>query len=138
MSANTSLTGAQLIQLASDFNAMAGTARDVLTDATIELTADQSNLLSADVIQLGNIAANLATWAALLIFEDSDKAFQTVQSSTQSGAARLAQLKADAKKVNAIISVLGAAVSLGLTFGSGGVLGIISAAGNLATAAGQV
>ncbi len=116
---------------------MAGSARDVLVDSAIELSPDQSNAIAADGIQLGNIAGNLLTWAAQIIFDDADQAFQAIQASTQSGAAKLAQLKADAQKVNSIINVLGAAVSLGLAFGTGNVPGIISAGTTLATAVAQ-
>lgn len=134
MPTNATLTAAQLIQLAADFNSLGNLARSILNNPTITLDPDVSNAIASDLTSLSNIAANLATWGAQVAFADSDAAFNTISSATQSANATVNQLKSTVSKINSIVNIFGAAVVLGVTFGSGNFVSVITAAGKLGDA----
>ena len=132
MPENSTLLSSQLLQLSSDFNDLGDGARGALSNQA--LTPNQSNVISSDMTTLYNTAGNLATWGAQVVFADSDAAFNTISSATKSGATALQQLQADVAKVNSVINILGAAIALGVAFGSGNPGTILQSAGKLATA----
>lgn len=134
MSANQQLSSDQIMALAVSYSSLGDAARDVLRDPTIVLTQDQSNLIASDMTQCYGISGNLATWAVQVIFADSDSAFQSIIASTQSGSAAVVRLKAEVAKINSIMNILGAAVSLGISFGTGNWVSVMSAANNLGNA----
>jgi hypothetical protein len=134
MPTNSTLSGAQLVQLAADFSSLADQARDILTNPDLNFSANVSNALSSDMSTLSNIAANLAMWGAKIVFADSDSAFQTISSSTQAANAAVTKLQNDVKKINSVVTILGDAVSLGVSFGTGNWVSVVSAATSLGSA----
>ncbi len=132
---NSPLTGAQLVQLASDFSALAELAGGMLADPNLNLSDQQSTDLTTDATELSNIATNLAMVGAKVTFDDSDSAFTTISGATQSANAAVSRLKSEVAKIDSVVKILGSAVSLGLAFATGNVGGIITAATGLANAA---
>jgi hypothetical protein len=131
MPANAPLDGAALVKLSGDFNNLGNQTRGILNDPTIVLSPGESGALSADLTNLSNIAANLATWSARVVFSESDQAFKTISAATDEANAKVDQIKAIAGKISSVVSILGDAVSLGVAFGSGNPIGIITAANQL-------
>lgn len=128
---NAPLTGAQLIQLSTDVNTLGNLIRGILNDPNMNLSQGQSSVLSADLTSLSDTAANLATWGAQVVFADSDAAFTTISSATSAANAKVAQLKATVAKIDSVVNIVGAAVSLGVAFGTGNFVNVLSAAGQL-------
>jgi hypothetical protein len=120
------------MQLASDFGDLADQARDILTSPSITLSPDQSNVVAADMSQLNNIAANLATWSAAIIFADSDGAFQSISNATTAAKASLATIVKQIGEISSAIGILGKVVSLGVAFGTGDFVSVLTAATGLA------
>ncbi len=131
MPASSALTGAQLVQIGSDFGALAEQTRSILADPNSNLSAGVSNAMAADLSSLSNIAANLSMWGARIVFADSDASFQSISSATQSANAVVARLKGDETKIGSIVNILGSAVSLGVAFGTGNWVSVVSAAATL-------
>ncbi|MGB8910001.1 MAG: hypothetical protein WCC84_14745 [Candidatus Cybelea sp.] len=129
------LTGAQLVQLASDFSALAEQAGEMVADPNLNLTDAQSTALTTDESKLSNIAANLAMWGAKVAFDDSDASFASISSATQSANNAVSNLRHTVAKINSVVNIVGNAVALGMGFATGNVVGIVSAAANLASAA---
>jgi hypothetical protein len=133
---NAGFTQQQLAELAQAFATLAQQAGDMLADPSVVLSADQSNVMAADVSSLDNIAANLATWGAGMTFSDSNAAFAAMSSAATTASARISGLKSTRDGISSIIAVLGSAISLGIAFGTGNKYAVGSAAVNFASAAG--
>lgn len=130
----STLSSAQILQLATDFSSLADSVRDILMDPDMTLSPAASNVLSSDLTSLSNIAANLATWSALCSFANSDDAFAKLSKATDDANQKVAELEKTVAKINSIVNIVGSAISLGVAFGTGNVIGIIGDAGNLETA----
>ena len=125
------LSSDQIVALAADFNELGNAARAMLNDPNLSLTSGQSGSLDDHIRDFSTAANELATWAAQVAFDDSNDAFTTIRAQTRSACDTAAKLKAVAAKAQAVIDVLGAAVSVGLSFGTGGAGAILAAAGHL-------
>ena len=126
---------AQLLIIASGFGSLADEARSILSDDSITLTTNQSNLISSDMTSLYNNASNVATLAAKVAFEDADAAFQAISTSTKFGCDSLKALQTQVANVNKMCTILAASVSLGVAFGTGNPVAIVKGAVALKNAA---
>ena len=129
------LTAQQLVQLAADFNGLANLDRSILNDPSIDLPPTAADALTAHLTNLSDVAANLATLGAQVAFGDSDAAFERISDATQQANTTVARLQGTVAKINSIVNILGAAVSLGVAFGTGNVPAILGAADKLRQAA---
>jgi hypothetical protein len=134
MPANSSMSSAQLSQIAWELVSLANQGRNILNDPPEGLSPSQSNAIAADVTSLSNIAANLFSISSQLIFSESDSAFTVISSAAQAANTKVAQIQSTVGKINSIVNILGSVVSLGVAFGSGNFVSVLSAASNLATA----
>jgi len=131
MPSNTALDPGQVLQIASYLNAIGNIIRNILNDPNVVLSNDQSNLLSSDLISISNVAANLSTWAAQVVFADSDSAFDNISNATQVASTKLQSLQKDVAKMSSILNIVADVVNLGVAFGTGNVAGILSASSSL-------
>jgi hypothetical protein len=132
--AQSSLTGEQLVSLASDFSALAEQAGEMLADPNLNPSVEQTNALYDAQNKLSDIAANLAMWGAKVEFDDSESSFASLSNATQSANAAVKKLKTTVAKINSVVNILGSAASLGLSFATGNAVGVLSAAANLTSA----
>lgn len=129
------LTAQQLVQLAADFNALANSDRSMLNDPSLDLPPEAADALTKHLTDLSTLAATIAAAGASAAFEDSDAAFSSINGATQQANATVARLRGTVAKIDSIVNVLGAAVSLGVAFGTGNVPAILGAADKLRQAA---
>jgi outer membrane murein-binding lipoprotein Lpp len=134
MPANSTLSGTQIAQLASDFSGLASKVSDILNDPNVTISGATNERLTQDLSKLSDIAANLATWSSLVVFADSESSFQEISSATSAANAKVKQLKADVAKINSIVNIVGSAISLGVAFSTESMITILSDAVTLGNA----
>lgn len=133
MPANSPLAPQQISQIAWSLVALANEGRAILNNPPSDITPNQSNVIAADVMNLSNIAANLFAIASQLIFTDSDSAFAVISAATNAANNKVAQISSTVGKINAVVNIFGAVVSLAVSLGSANFVSVLSAASNLAT-----
>jgi hypothetical protein len=121
----------QLQDLANDFNAHANLARQMLNDPTLTFTDTQNADLIADINVLSVAAGDFATAAAQSAFDDSAAAYTTISTQTKAATEKVKAIKATVAKVDAVISILGAAVTICTDLSTGNPIGAVQAAGTL-------
>jgi hypothetical protein len=129
------MAAADALQLAADLSALAGYASDVLNDPAINLTAAQATQLNDFNTKLTNYSNQIATNVALSALAAAQSDLDAMKAATEKANAQAAALKADATKLNTVLSILGSAVSFGASvLGGGSLAKVLGAATALKTA----
>lgn len=129
------MTDADALILSQELADLATLVAHMMNDLTLTLQpADISNLQNYSN-QLTNASRKIAIAGALAALQAAQADFNAMTQATTAANAAVTQLKSNAAKLNAILNVLGAAVTFGNAL-TGGVLGtVMTAASALATAA---
>ena len=128
------MPSADALQIAQDFIDLANCATDILSSAAV-LTAAQTTALNDANTKLTARASAIAIDTALAALHAGQSDFATIRASTTKANAAATALKANAASLNKVLSILGAAVTLGVAFASGPLSAVLTAAGTLDTAA---
>lgn len=132
------MTDAQALVLSQELADLANLVAQILNDLTLPLTSQQTQSLQNYCIQLTNQSRQIAAGAALAALNAAQSDFNTMTQATTAANAAVTQAKSNAAKLNAILSVLGAAINFGTALLSGSIGGALAAAGSLASAAASV
>lgn len=128
------MTDADALAISQDFADMATTATNMVSDLTLGLTAQERQKLNSFVTVLTGDSNQFATAGALAALAGAQSDIDSIKKSTADANAQSKALAASAAKVNAVLSILGAAVGLGASLIAGPLATAVSAAGTLATA----
>jgi hypothetical protein len=127
---------ADALQLSADLSALAGHAGDIINDPNVVLTLPQTTQVNDFNSKLTGYSNQIATNVALSALGAAQADLDTMTTATKQANAKVAIIKADAKKLNTVLSILGQAVSFGVTLAGGGILkDVLGAATSLKTAA---
>ena len=120
-----------------DFNDLAGHIGDILSDPNISLTDAQTTRLQNDSEKLTDAANKLADGDALAALGAAQQDIDRIKAATGDANDALGRLKANAQRLNTILTIVGDAVSLGAAIATGPLTGVLSAATTLATDSSQ-
>jgi hypothetical protein len=127
---------ADALQLSTDLSALAGHANDVINDPNVALTVLQTAQLNDFNTNLTGYSNQVATNIALSALGAAQSDLDTMTAATKQANAKVAIIKADAKRLNTVVAILGQAVSFGATLGGGSILkDVLGAATSLKAAA---
>jgi len=124
--------------VAQNLENIAGAIGDVLGDASIALTADQTTTLENAVASLTSCANQIANQSAMAALNAAQKDLDAITQATSSANAAAQKLKQQATRLNSLLALVGDALSLGAAIISGDLPGAIGDAAKVAAdASGQ-
>jgi hypothetical protein len=123
---------ADALQLSADLSALAGYANDIINDPNVLLTNAQTTQLNDFNTELTGHSNQIATNTALSALGAAQAELDVMTAATKQANAKVAMIKADAKKLHTVLSILPLAVSFGACLVGGGVLAdVLGAASQL-------
>jgi len=130
------MTDADALAIAQDYEALAGYVTDILGDPNISLSDAQTQKLTDCSQKLTQYANNVAIAAALSALTASQSDIDNIKKATSGANAAVAKLKSQIAKINAVMQIVGDALSLGAAIVSGPLGAVMSCATTLANDAG--